>query len=75
MLSTWRHSGFNVFCGNRISPADDTARSNVLVRQVKLGESSWLKSQSDKVSRPSEPSFAFMQVTAWVKRKQDDRRP
>jgi hypothetical protein len=20
MLSTWRHSGFNVFCGNRISP-------------------------------------------------------
>jgi hypothetical protein len=25
MLSTWRHSGFNVFCGNRISPIDDTA--------------------------------------------------
>ncbi len=20
MLSTWRHSGFHVFCGNRISP-------------------------------------------------------
>jgi hypothetical protein len=25
MLSSWRHSGFNVFCGNRISPTDDTA--------------------------------------------------
>jgi hypothetical protein len=25
LLSSWRHSGFNVFCGNRISPDDDTA--------------------------------------------------
>lgn len=25
MLSTWRHSGFSIFCGNRISPDDDTA--------------------------------------------------
>jgi len=23
MLSTWRHSGFNVFCGNRISPKQE----------------------------------------------------
>jgi hypothetical protein len=52
-----------------------TRKSRFLVRQVKLGESSWLRSQSDKVSRPSEPSFAFMQATAWVKRKQGDRRP
>jgi hypothetical protein len=29
MLSTWRHSGFNVFCGNRISPKDDTAMENL----------------------------------------------
>jgi hypothetical protein len=29
MLSTWRHSGFNVFCGNRISPNDDTAMENL----------------------------------------------
>ena len=29
MLSTWRHSGFHVFCGNRISPADDTAMENL----------------------------------------------
>jgi hypothetical protein len=29
MLSTWRHSGFNVFCGNRISPDDDTAIENL----------------------------------------------
>ncbi len=28
MLSTWRHSGFHVFCGNRISPNDDTAMQN-----------------------------------------------
>ena len=25
MLSSWRHSGFNVFYGNRISPRDETA--------------------------------------------------
>jgi hypothetical protein len=29
MLSTWRHSGFNVFCGNRISPKDDTAMEHL----------------------------------------------
>jgi hypothetical protein len=29
MLSTWRHSGFNVFCGKRISPKDDTAMENL----------------------------------------------
>jgi len=25
MLSTWRHSGFNVFCGNRIQPKEKEA--------------------------------------------------
>ena len=29
MLSTWRHSGFHVFCGNRISPDDETALENL----------------------------------------------
>ena len=29
MLSSWRHSGFNVFCGNRISPQDETAMENL----------------------------------------------
>jgi hypothetical protein len=29
MISTWRHSGFNVFCGNRISPKDETAMENL----------------------------------------------
>ena len=29
MLSGWRHSGFNVFCGNRISPKEDTAMENL----------------------------------------------
>ena len=29
MLNTWRHSGFNVFCGNRISPKDDKAMENL----------------------------------------------
>lgn len=29
MLFAWRHSGFNVFCGNRISPKDDTAMENL----------------------------------------------
>jgi len=50
-------------------------KSEFLVRQAKPGESSWLRSQPDKVSRPSEPSFAFMRATVWVKRKQGDSRP
>ena len=29
MLSTWKHSGFNVFCGNRISPKDGAAMENL----------------------------------------------
>jgi len=29
MLFTWRRSGFNVFCGNRISPNDKTAMENL----------------------------------------------
>jgi len=29
MLSTWQHSGFNVFCGNRILPKDDKAMENL----------------------------------------------
>lgn len=29
MLSTWQHSGFNVFCGNRISANDDTAMEHL----------------------------------------------
>ena len=29
MLSAWKHPGFNVFCGNRISPNDDTAVENL----------------------------------------------
>jgi hypothetical protein len=29
MHSSWKHSGFHVFCGNRISPSDDTAMENL----------------------------------------------
>ena len=29
MLSSWRHSGFHVFCGNCISPDDETAMENL----------------------------------------------
>lgn len=29
MLSTWKHSRFHVFCGNRIFPQDDTAMENL----------------------------------------------
>ncbi len=29
MLSTWRPSEFNIFCGKRISPKDDTAMENL----------------------------------------------
>jgi hypothetical protein len=28
MLLSWRHSGFNVFCGKRIYLADETAMEN-----------------------------------------------
>jgi hypothetical protein len=29
MLSKWRHSGFHIFCGNRISPGDEMAMENL----------------------------------------------
>jgi hypothetical protein len=29
MLMSWRHSGFNVFCGSRIYPRDETAMENL----------------------------------------------
>jgi hypothetical protein len=29
LLSAWKHSGFHVFCGNRISPNDETAMENL----------------------------------------------
>jgi hypothetical protein len=29
MLSAWKHSGFNIFCGNRIAPKDETAMENL----------------------------------------------
>ena len=29
MISAWKHSGFHVFCGNRISPDDATAMENL----------------------------------------------
>ena len=29
MLDTWKHSGFTVFCGNRIYPHEDTAMENL----------------------------------------------
>jgi len=45
------------------------------VRQAKPARSSWLRSQPDKVSRPSEPSFASIRAIVWVKRKQGGRRP
>jgi hypothetical protein len=28
MLMNWRHSGFNVFCGPRIQPNDETAMAS-----------------------------------------------
>lgn len=29
MLMSWRHSGFNVFCGSRIQPGDEIAMENL----------------------------------------------
>jgi hypothetical protein len=29
LLSTWKYSGFHVFCGNRISPDDEAAMENL----------------------------------------------
>ena len=34
LLSTWRHSGFHVFCGNRILPKEETAMEN-LARHIR----------------------------------------
>ena len=45
---------------NALLPSIRAQKSKLLVRQAKPEESSWLRSQPDKVSRPSEPSFAFI---------------
>ena len=29
MLSNWRHSGFQVFCGNRLGPKEETSMENL----------------------------------------------
>jgi len=29
MLSAWKHSGFNIFCGNRIASKDETSVENL----------------------------------------------
>ena len=29
MLSPWRHSGFNIFCGNRLLPKDNAAMEHL----------------------------------------------
>ena len=52
MLSTWRHSGFNAFCGNRISPKDDTAMENLaryIIRASFSQERMHYKDQEGKV--------------------------
>jgi len=76
-LASWRITCFAQFPLTNNSPffIFTSPQSEFLVRQAKSEESSWLRSQPDKVSRPSEPSFASMQVTVWVKRKQGDSRP
>ncbi len=40
LLSTWRHSGFHVYCGNRISPDEETAMENLaryIIRNLSWG--------------------------------------
>jgi hypothetical protein len=52
MLSTWRHSGFNAFCGARISPKDDTAMENLaryIIRASFSQERMHYKDQEGKV--------------------------
>jgi hypothetical protein len=29
LLKSWKHSGFHVFCGNHISPDEETAMENL----------------------------------------------
>jgi hypothetical protein len=35
MLSTWRHSGLHVFCGNRIQPKEESVMENVAIKRKK----------------------------------------
>ena len=58
--------GFFFLTYNSLFHIFNSPKSEFLVRQAKLGESSWLRSQPDKVSRLSEPSFVFMWVTVLV---------
>jgi len=58
-LSTWRHSDFHVFCGNRISPADDTAMEHLartLIRESLSQERMQHLDLEGKVAYASFPS-------------------
>ena len=44
MLSAWKHSGFHVFCGNRIAPKDETAMENLALYIIRASFSQdWMR--------------------------------
>jgi hypothetical protein len=71
MLSTWRHSGFHVFCGNRISPNDETAMENLaryIIRASFSQERMQYLGQEGKVvytSKDSRTNKSFPHWNGW----------
>jgi hypothetical protein len=54
-LSGWKHTGFNVFCGNRISPTDETAMETLAryIIRASFNGSGLERRQIDLRSRPA----------------------
>jgi len=62
MLATWRHSGFHVFCGNRISTIDDTAMENLARYIIRA-------SGGDMFRKPAGIGTCPRNESTWIRRQ------
>jgi hypothetical protein len=60
MLFNWRHSGFQVFCGNRIFPRDESAMEN-LARYIIRG--SFFQKRMQDLAEPSKVVYRAKDAT------------
>ena len=60
MLSNWRHSGFQVFCGQRLFPQDETAMET-LARYIRDPFSQLPRNDDHLYRDPDYPWDAYLQ--------------
>jgi len=69
MLVSWRHSGFNVFCGRRIQPGEEEAMENLaryIIRAFLSRLAGFLSGEDDLCSRKVK---GYLSVEGWKKGK------